>query len=100
MHPNGCLSSIRVHRKGIIEGPLLNARLRYICTEYNEIASYALRLGTFPVWAGNFLCNGLCTLFPVLGLSLNLRNGWNLIPRLCMSSVRIGHTFFAMSTPP
>lgn len=30
MHPNGCPSSIRVHRKGIIEGPLLNARLRYM----------------------------------------------------------------------
>lgn len=47
------------------------------------------------VWAGRSLYNGFCALFPMLGLSLNLRNGRSLIPRLYMSPVRTGHTFFS-----
>lgn len=53
-----------------------------------------VRMVDLLVRTGRSFYNGLCSLFPVLGLSLNLRNGRNLIPRLRMSPVRTGHTFF------
>ena len=46
------------------------------------------------VWAGSSLYHGLCPTFSVLGLSLNLRNGRNLISRLYMGPVWTGHSFF------
>lgn len=53
-----------------------------------------VRMVNLLVRTGCSFYNGLRSLLPVLGFSLNLRNGRNLIARLCMGPVRTGHTFF------
>ncbi len=48
------------------------------------------------VRAGSSLYHGPCMLLSMLGLSLNLRHGRDLISRLHMGPVRTGHSFFAI----
>lgn len=46
------------------------------------------------VWSGSSRYNGLCPLFSVLGLPLNLWNGGNFIAKLYMGPVWTGHSLF------
>ena len=60
----------------------------------NSVPLNKLLMVNLLVWSGSSRYNGLCPLFSVLGLPLNLWNGGNFIAKLYMGPVWTGHSLF------